>query len=140
MSSRDRGIDNAPKRKVGHPSHEPTPADKNTVEAMVVCGIPEDHIARVLGIVPVTLRKHYREVIDTAVARVHGLAVGKLIGAMYRGEPWAICFYLKTRAGWREQNRIEHTGADGQPLIPARVEVVVVPAGVRTVESGNGHA
>lgn len=143
MSSRDREIIDTPKRKAGRPRHEPTPADKNTVEALVVCGIPEDHIARVLGIVPNTLKAHYREILDTAVERVHGLAVGKLIAAMVRGEAWAICFYLKTRAGWRETNRTEHTGADGQPLIPARVEVVVVPAGTRTVDavtSGNGHA
>jgi hypothetical protein len=32
------------------------------------------------------------------------------------GDTTSAIFYLKTQAGWRETDRIEHTGADGGPV------------------------
>lgn len=32
------------------------------------------------------------------------------------GDNTAAIFYLKTQAGWRETQKLEHTGADGLPL------------------------
>jgi len=46
---------------------------------------------------------------------------GKLWEAIQKGEPWAICFYLKTQAkdrGYTE--RREYTGRDGEPLLTVR--------------------
>lgn len=34
----------------------------------------------------------------------------------------AMIFWMKCRAGWREVSRMEHTGADGVPLIPDAVD------------------
>jgi hypothetical protein len=31
--------------------------------------------------------------------------------------PAATFFWLKTRAGWRETDRLEHTGPNGQPVV-----------------------
>ena len=36
--------------------------------------------------------------------------------------PAATFFWLKTRAGWREINRQEHTGTDGRPIQLQQVE------------------
>ena len=39
-----------------------------------------------------------------------------LLKAARDGDRSAQCFYLKCQAGWRETDRLEHTGADGGPI------------------------
>lgn len=39
-----------------------------------------------------------------------------LIEQAKNGDKAAAMFYLKTQAGWRETDRLEHTGADGAPI------------------------
>jgi len=48
---------------------------------------------------------------------------GSLLQAARSGNLGAMCFYLKTQAGWRETSVHEITGADGGPI---QVEEVVV--------------
>lgn len=43
-------------------------------------------------------------------------AVSKLVAAIDRSEAWAICFWLKTKAGFRETERHEITGVEGGPV------------------------
>ena len=90
---------------MGCPSHQPDPALRRQVEAMAGYGVPEIDIARIIGIDPKTLRKHYREELDTG----HVKANAKVAENLYRkatGEGreavTAAIFWLKTRAGWKE--------------------------------------
>jgi len=46
---------------------------------------------------------------------------GSLLQAARKGNLGAQCFYLKTQAGWRETQRVEHTGADGEAIQIAEV-------------------
>ena len=87
----------------GRPSFEATPAQRQMVEAMAGCGIPETDIATVVGIAPKTLRKHFRPELDTG----HIKANAKVAGNLYRiatgsgrEAVTAAIFWLKTRAGW----------------------------------------
>lgn len=41
---------------------------------------------------------------------------GKLLTKAKAGDTTCMLFYLKTQAGWRETNRYEHTGKDGEPI------------------------
>ncbi len=88
-------------------------------------GVPETDIARVIGIDPKTLRKHYRDELDTG----HVKANAKVAENLYRkatGEGReavvAAIFWLKTRARWKETQVSEITrrrpgqGADGAHL------------------------
>lgn len=50
---------------MGRPAHKPDPMSRRQVEAMAAYGVPEADIARVLGIDPKTVRKHYRDELDT---------------------------------------------------------------------------
>ncbi len=104
----------------GRPQYEPSEADRNTVKAMAACGCTQEAIARCIGIDgidPTTLRIHFRRELDTAMdmanAKVGQVAFQKAVD----GEAWAVCFWLKTRAGWRETHSFEHTGKDGKPLL-----------------------
>src|SRR3954471_3238392 len=89
----------------GRPSFEPTQTQRRMVEAMAGCGVPEADIAVVIGIAPKTLRKHFREELDTG----HIKANAKVAGNLYRiatgsgrEAVTAAIFWLKVRAGWRE--------------------------------------
>ena len=75
-------------------------------------GVPADKIARVLTIDPKTLRKHYRDELDTG----HIKANSKVAENLYRkalGEGpqsvTAAIFWLKTRAQWKETTVSEVT-------------------------------
>src|SRR4051794_6479699 len=72
---------------------------------MAACGVPEADIALVIGIAPRTLRKHFRDELDTG----HIKASAKVAGNLYRiatgsgrEAVTAAIFWLKVRAGWRE--------------------------------------
>jgi hypothetical protein len=72
---------------------------------MAAYGVPEADIARVIPIDPKTLRKHYREELDTG----HVKANTKIAESLYRKalgdgaqSVTAAIFWLKTRAGWKE--------------------------------------
>lgn len=67
--------------------------------------MPETDIARVLGIDPKTLRKHYRDELDTG----HVKATAKVAEFLFRkatteGAQYvtAAIFWMKPRGGWRE--------------------------------------
>jgi hypothetical protein len=100
-------------------AYRPTEADRNTVKTMAACGVKHEDIARCLGHAGIddkTLRKHFRQELDTATARANSVIGSRLYAAAERGEPWAVCFWLKTRARWRETSIHEHTGPDGKPI------------------------
>ena len=89
--------------KRGPKGHQPTPELIAKVEALAGFGINQNEIARYIEIDPKTLRKHYGETIalggtkaNVQVARaLHANAVG--------GNVTAAIFWLKARAGWKDQ-------------------------------------
>ncbi len=95
---------------MGRPSHSPVPTSRRQVEAMAAYGIPEVDIAKVLAIDPKTLRKHYREELDTgqikANSRVAESLYRKALGDGSQSVTAAI-FWLKTRGRWKETLNID---------------------------------
>ena len=90
---------------MGRRAHKPDTASRRQVEAMAAYGVPETDLARVLGIDPKTLRKHYRDELDTghvkATARVAEFLFHKATTEGAQCVTAAI-FWMKTRGGWRE--------------------------------------
>lgn len=107
------------KRRPGQPPHVPTAQTRQNVEAMTGCGIGQTDIATVLDIDEKTLRRHYRDELDKGVtkanARVAAALFNKALGPGKEGVTAAI-FWLKTRAGWKDTTRLEHSGPDGGPI------------------------
>lgn len=83
---------------------------------MAAAGIREDVIARCLGCDLKTLRKYFREELDCAAPNVTALATRGLTEAIRKGEPWAIRFWLRTRAGFVEKSEHEILGPGGGPM------------------------
>ena len=57
-----------------------------------------------------TLKKHYPEELELGLARANAVIGGTLFAEAKKGNITAAIFWMKTRGGWRETNRIEHSG------------------------------
>lgn len=109
------------------PPHSPTKNSRAKVSSMAAVGIPQDDIARVVGITGNTLRKHYREELDTAMTTANTAVAGQLYQSAMNGNVQAQIFWCKTRLHWRETNRTELTGADGKDLAQ-KIEIEFISA------------
>jgi hypothetical protein len=86
-------------------------------------GVPETDIARVVGIDAKTLRKHYRDELDTG----HIKATAKVAEFVFRKATTegsqavtAAIFWMKSRAGWKETSLHEVSGRDGAAIEVAK--------------------
>ena len=99
-------------------AYEPNDKDREIVKAMASYGVPQEDIGRVIGISHVTLRKYYQAELDTAVIRANAKVAETCYQMAVSGHfPAATFFWLKTRAGWRETDRLEHVGEGGGPVV-----------------------
>ncbi len=92
----------------GRPEYVPSQADKATVQSLIALGSTHEQIARCIGtngISPTTLRKVFKRELETSALEVKALAMSKLVAAINLGEAWAICFFLKTKAGFHETSK-----------------------------------
>jgi hypothetical protein len=104
---------------MGRRAHIPEPAGRRQVEAMSAYGVPEADIARVLGIDPKTLRKHYRDELDTGSIKANSRMAENLYRKAMGDGPQAVTatiFWLKTRAKWRETPATEDAAREGGPV------------------------
>ena len=115
-------------------TYEPTDQERQTVEAMTAYGITEAEIAKIIGIAPKTLRKHFQQERENGASKANSkvaqflyhAASGKALkdGASHSDCLKASMFWAKTRMQWRETNHYEHTSPDGtmspKPAIDAR--------------------
>jgi len=102
-------------------AHKPTEQNKRQVKIMVAAGIEQPLMAKILGISASTLKKYYKAELAIGKAEVVTAVAAALYKKAMSGNVTAQIFMLKTRGGWRETERLEHTGADGKSLIPELV-------------------
>ena len=97
---------------------KPTDKERDQVRTMAGLAMTEDKIALVMGVAPKTLRKYYRQELDTAHAHLT-VNVGRSLykNAVENNNVSAQIFWMKCRGGWREQDpqtvKVEHSGAIG---------------------------
>lgn len=112
--------------------HEPTDKTRAEVSALCSFGIPQEEIARYIGVDSKTLRKYYRDELDNSVTKANA-AVGRFLyqnasgstlkdGASHADCVRAAMFWAKTRMGWRETQHIDHTTA-GEQMQPTRIVI-----------------
>lgn len=95
------------------PPHEPTPEQRQIVQLHATVGTDQETIARIIGIDPKTLRKHYRDELDVALAKANATIGGALFNKAKNGDTAAQIFWMKTRARWSERSEVDHTSSDG---------------------------
>ena len=130
----------------GRPAHQPTAQTRRTAESMSAFGIPQDEIAKVLGIAKTTLHAHYRDELDTA----HVKAIAAVAQCLYKQatdpenprSAASAMFWLKTQARWRETTVVEQTGLDGGPIqveeVSARERINSRIAGIAARSTADG--
>lgn len=107
------------KNPVGRPPYVATDKDRKQVLIMAGIGLTQEQISKILGISDDTLRKHYRDELDTAEARMNAQVAQNLFSiatSKGQGAVSAATFWMKTRAQWRETNRTELSGVNGGPI------------------------
>ena len=102
-------------------AHKPTEDTRKMVKNLSAVGIRFEDIASKLDITDDTLRKHYRKELDEGRIDANASIGTTLFQQAKNGNTAAAIFWLKTRAQWRETDRLEVTGADGAPLVDTAV-------------------
>jgi hypothetical protein len=95
---------------MGRPKYQPDAKARAQVEAMAAYGAPQEDIARVVGVDAKTLRKHFREELDTGHVKANARVAESLFRKACADGPNAVTaaiFWLKTRAGWKETSVVE---------------------------------
>lgn len=101
---------------MARPEYKPTEKDRAAVQTMSAYGIPQGEIASVVGCDEKTLRKHFRQELDTAATQANARVAAALFKKAMGDGPSSVSaaiFWLKSRAGWTEKSAIDHTSSDG---------------------------
>jgi len=99
--------------------HQPDDKSRKQVLLMAGIGLTHDQIAKVMLVSDETLRKYYANELETGAAKMSAAVAQNLYNIATSKDSGAVAaaiFWMKTRAGWRETNRSEITGADGGPV------------------------
>ena len=115
---------------MGRRSHKPEPAGRRQVEAMSAYGVPEADIARVIGIDPKTLRKHYRDELDTGSIKANSRMAENLYKKAMGDGPQSVTatiFWLKTRAQWKETT-VQEQHVTHSPVLRIVRHIVTPPS------------
>jgi hypothetical protein len=107
--------------------HEPNDVQRQTVMMHVLLGTPKQQIAKLLGITLPTLKKNYKEEIDMGQSKANATVAGKLYNkAVNSNDTTAQIFWLKTQAGWNEQQNIkwEADPNANTPVNKVQIEVI----------------
>jgi len=109
-----------PKRTVGGQSHHPTDLTYAQVTNLCELGMTQTQIAKILHISEPTLRKYYRQELDIGDAKSTAAVAQNMLNIAkdpnHKSAAMVGMFWLKTKGGWRETTKLEHTGADGGPI------------------------
>ena len=99
---------------MSRPRHRPTAESRAYAEKLGGLGLPQEQIARLLNIDPVTLRKYYADDLERGSSSATANVAGALYRAAMEGNTTAQIFWLKVRAKWRERQDIAVTLTDVQ--------------------------
>jgi hypothetical protein len=90
---------------MARPRFVPDAEQGRKVRTMAALGIRQEEIALILGLrSPKTLRRHFREDLDRAAPEANARVAQSLFQQATSGKNTAASiFWLKARAGWREQ-------------------------------------
>ena len=89
--------------------------DLTKVEALASRGLTKQQIADALGVSQTTFyaRQKESEEFEEAIKRGQAKGVASVSNKLYesamRGEAWAVCFFLKTKGGYKETQKVEMT-------------------------------
>ena len=104
---------------MGRPRFTPTAEQRRMVKSLAAYGLPQSEIAAMLGLrSEKTLRKHFRSELDRGAAEANSQVAQSLYRMATDGKsPAAAMFWLKCRAGWREQKEFDRSAIPAPPFV-----------------------
>jgi uncharacterized protein YjcR len=96
--------------------HIPSEDSRKLVKNLAAMGVRYVDIAHKLDINDETLRKHYREDLESGRIDANAQIANTLFQQAKKGNMTAAIFWLKTRAGWKETNITELSGGEGSEV------------------------
>jgi AraC-like DNA-binding protein len=106
---------------MSRPRFAPSDQQRQLVKSLAAYGIGQEEIARKIGVSSKTLRRHFREELDRGATDANAQVAQTIYKMATSGEfPAASIFWLKCRAGWRQNGRV---GREAQQTVPFVVEV-----------------
>lgn len=99
-----------------------TSEQRNMVKALSAYAVPQDEIAKRIGVrSPKTLRKYFREELDNGAVDANCTVAKALFRMATSGEhPAATIFWLKARAGWKDRPATDYAAIQASPFIVAK--------------------
>ena len=95
-------------KKRGRPPFKPTDEQREQVITMSSHGVPHRQQAPLIGCSsPKTLRKHFRDDLNTGKIQANAKVAGALYQSALDGNVKAQSFWLKTVGGWQETGNVE---------------------------------
>lgn len=82
---------------------EATDEQIESARNMLLAGVTQTVVAKVLGIHYTTYQKHVQPSVEDAIGDVKGQVVGALMKSIKKEDITAIIFFLKTQCGWSEK-------------------------------------
>jgi hypothetical protein len=117
--ARDRaGQPSERKRQAGNQPFEPTDAQRERVEILVSCDIPQHDIAKLLGIGESTLQRHFRTELDEGRMRIHAAIAEKITRMALGGDRTMAIYYSKARMNWRDRTLVGLEDGQGNVVEP----------------------
>jgi AraC-like DNA-binding protein len=109
---------------------KPTVDQRALVESAAAFGLTQADIANQLGIQEKTLRKHFREELNSGKFKVDMIA-GKTVTELMKSKDErvrleAAKYYTSRRMGWKETSVNENVGKDGGPIETKDVSAIDV--------------
>ena len=102
--------------RLGRPKHSPTDETRVLVRDYLAMGARDEDIALKLGISEPTLNKYYKTELSLGKIEANATIAKTLYKKAKNGDTTAMIFWLKTRAGWREIQKMELSGIKEEPL------------------------
>lgn len=98
--------------------HEPSDETRKKVENYAAVGIPQEDIAKVIGIDKKTLVKYYRSELDVSMVKANAAIGGALYKKAMDGDTTAMIWWTKARMLWKETKNEErrYVDKDGEDL------------------------
>lgn len=102
---------------MSQPPHKPTPKLRAEIEAYAAVGVPHHDIAKLVSMSTHTLLKYYDMELGVGKAKANAQVAKSLFRQAINGNIPASIFWLKSQAGWREVQVVEHIGKDNAQAI-----------------------
>lgn len=97
--------------------YEPTEKSRKIVRQLAMLGVPQEQIAKKMGIDAKTLRRHYREDLDEGDVEAFASVAGALWhNAVKNNNVVAQIFWMKARHGWIDRREVNHNHSVGPAL------------------------